>query len=331
MKKKLIDKYLELDKHIVKNVLYESFSIKEFWKKLNVGAPLRTNRGVNEWKQFEDYFGIQIRKTINNNIKNRKNQLFQIELNKDRICKNPKCKKHFTWKQHPNSEFCSKSCSTSYSAQHVNPDNIKKGINKSNQVLKQLACKHCGKLVYVKMCASSVICEECLLQNKNYSNVCQICGKQLNTRQRRKTCCKKHAKLLRVQSYRVKQSKFHRCGGKRSHSGRGKQGRYHGIWCDSSWELAWVIYQEEHQVKFKKYHGYFEYIFEGKKHKYYPDFELEDGTIVEIKGYWSKQWQTKLDQLPKDKHLQILSQNEMIPILKYVKEKYGDNFISLYE
>lgn len=120
-------------------------------------------------------------------------------------------------------------------------------------------------------------------------------------------------------------------GGKREHSGRGKQGRYHGIWCDSSWELAWVIYQEEHNIQFKKYHGYFEYEFEGKKHKYYPDFQLSDGTIVEIKGYESKQWQAKLDQLPKTIKLQILRKNEMKPILEYVTVKYGQDFISLYE
>jgi len=48
-------------------------------------------------------------------------------------------------------------------------------------------------------------------------------------------------------------------GGKREHSGRGKQGRYNGIWCDSSWELAWVIYNFDHGIKFKRYSGYFEY------------------------------------------------------------------------
>lgn len=88
-----------------------------------------------------------------------------------------------------------------------------------------------------------------------------------------------------------------------------------------------MLYQEEHQIKFKRYHGCFEYKFEGKLHKYYPDFELEDGTIVEIKGYWSKQWQAKLDQLPKDKRLLILGKNEMASILKYVKTKYGNDFI----
>lgn len=120
-------------------------------------------------------------------------------------------------------------------------------------------------------------------------------------------------------------------GGFREGGGRGKHGRYHGIWCDSSWELAWIIYQEDHGVQFKRYKGYFEYEFEGKKRKYYPDFQLEDGTIIEIKGYESKLWQAKLRQLPKTVKIQILREKEMTPILDYVKFKYGKNFISLYE
>jgi len=61
-------------------------------------------------------------------------------------------------------------------------------------------------------------------------------------------------------------------GGRRHGSGRGKQGWYKGYWCDSSWELAWVIYSLDHNIKFVRYNGYFEYEFNGKIHKYYPDF-----------------------------------------------------------
>lgn len=162
--------------------------------------------------------------------------------------------------------------------------------------------------------------------------LCEYCNNPISYERRfYKTCCREHGLLLRNLHNHETQLIRHTSGGKRSHSGRGKHGRYHGIWCDSSWELAWIIYQEEHQIKFKKYHGYFEYEFEGRLHKYYPDFELEDGTIIEIKGYWSKQWQAKLDQLPKDKKLLILGKNEMVSILKYVKTKYGDDFIQLYE
>ena len=39
----------------------------------------------------------------------------------------------------------------------------------------------------------------------------------------------------------------------------------------------------------------FEYEFEGKKHNYYPDFKLEDGTYVEIKGYSTSRWCAKLN------------------------------------
>ena len=341
MKKKLIDRYLELEESFVKNVLNDSYSVNEFWKKLNIGAPLRTNRGGNQWKQFEDKFGIQIRQTINLNIEKQNAQQQLIELNKDRVCKNPRCKNHFTWKEHPNSDFCSKSCAASYSAQHADPENIRNGMKNS---FKDVPCAGgCGKILHVKSSTTKKYCETCKITHykikfgtyndtlHQYETTCEYCGKVFKVNSYRKTCCKEHEKLLRIQSFRLKQSIYHTCGGKRSHSGRGKQGRYHGIWCDSSWELAWVIYQEEHQIKFKKYHGYFEYEFEGQKHKYYPDFELEDGTIVEIKGYWSKQWQAKLDQLPKDRKLLILGKNEMIPILEYVKVKYGDNFIQLYE
>ena len=42
----------------------------------------------------------------------------------------------------------------------------------------------------------------------------------------------------------------HAPGGKRHGSGRGKKGWYKGYYCDSTWELAWVIYQLDHGVKF---------------------------------------------------------------------------------
>lgn len=125
--------------------------------------------------------------------------------------------------------------------------------------------------------------------------------------------------------------KLSKHGGIRSHSGRGKQGRYHGFWCNSTWELAWIVYQEEHGVKFWKYRGYFKYTFKGKIHKYYPDFQLEDETIVEIKGYNSEQWQAKMASVPPDKKFLVLYKKDMKPILEYVTNKYGKNIEMLYE
>ena len=121
-------------------------------------------------------------------------------------------------------------------------------------------------------------------------------------------------------------------GGKRHGSGRGKHGWYKGYWCDSSWELAWVIYNLDHGIKFQRYSGYFEYEFGGKKHKYYPDFVLENGTIVEIKGVErSEQWKAKLEQFPPNNVLQVIGKNEIHKYIGYVIGKYGEDFIKLYE
>lgn len=56
-----------------------------------------------------------------------------------------------------------------------------------------------------------------------------------------------------------------------------------------------MIYNLDHGIKFERCKEKFEYEFEGKKHNYYPDFKLEDGTYVEIKGYSTSRWCAKLN------------------------------------
>ena len=72
-------------------------------------------------------------------------------------------------------------------------------------------------------------------------------------------------------------------GGYVKGSGRGKQGRYKGIWCDSSWELAFVIYHLDHNIPFERNWNKFEYQYEGQTHLYVPDFVYPDGTYIEVK------------------------------------------------
>lgn len=118
------------------------------------------------------------------------------------------------------------------------------------------------------------------------------------------------------------------CGGYRQGSGYGKSGWYKGYFCDSSWELAYVIYNLEHGIKFERNREKFKYIFEGKEYNYLPDF-IVDGKYVEVKGYWTKQWQAKYDQFPKE--LSIIGKEEIKTYLEYVENKYGKDFIKLYE
>ena len=115
-----------------------------------------------------------------------------------------------------------------------------------------------------------------------------------------------------------------------TNSGWGKYGWYKGIWCDSSWELAWVMFNLDHNISFTRCKERFEYIINDKKRLYYPDFELSDGTIVEIKGFINKNWEEKLKQFPKDRKLIVLYKKEIKPYLKYAIDTYGRNFTSLY-
>lgn len=118
-------------------------------------------------------------------------------------------------------------------------------------------------------------------------------------------------------------------GGLRRGTGRGKKGWYNGYWCDSSYELAYVIYNLDHDIKFKRNTKGFEYEFNGKTKKYYPDFILGDGEYVEIKGFWQKSVKAKIDQFPHK--IKILFKTDLTNIFEYVTKKYGTNFIELYE
>ena len=122
--------------------------------------------------------------------------------------------------------------------------------------------------------------------------------------------------------------KLSKCGGIKKGAGRGKHGWYKGYWCDSSWELAWIIYQLDHGVKFERNDIGFDYEFEGKKRKYYPDFRLTDGTYVEIKGWLNDMTKAKIDQFVAP--LLVITGKLIEPYVKYVVCKYGVNFVEMY-
>lgn len=134
--------------------------------------------------------------------------------------------------------------------------------------------------------------------------------------------------LIRIEKIRAKALITHvKNGGYRQGSGRGKKGWYKGFFCDSSWELAYVVYCLEHNIDIKRNTAQRKYIWEGKTKNYIPDF-IVDGTITEIKGYKSEQWIAKLEANP---DITVLYQRDMESILTYVCEKYGKDFIKLYE
>lgn len=113
-------------------------------------------------------------------------------------------------------------------------------------------------------------------------------------------------------------------GGYRKGSGRGKQGSYSGIWCHSTWELAWIVYHYEHHIPFSRNWESFSYEWEGEIHKYIPDFKYTDNHYVEVKGYLSEKDRAKLRYFPYK--IDVLEQPDMEDILEYVKRQHGDEF-----
>lgn len=66
-------------------------------------------------------------------------------------------------------------------------------------------------------------------------------------------------------------------------------GYYKGYYFECSYELAWIVYNLDHGIKFNRCTESFEY-YDSKTDKwrlYFPDFEMPDGTIIEIKGYYT--------------------------------------------
>lgn len=163
--------------------------------------------------------------------------------------------------------------------------------------------------------------------------ICTICGREFEYHHTGKpnTCSDP---ICRSQ-YLSEQIKKSGAGGYRSNSGNGKAGWYKGIACQSTYELAWVIYNLDHGIKFQKCKKVFEYEIDGQKHKYYPDFELNDGTIIEIKGYY--QYTVKLKEqavLKEGYKYKIFYKKDLKKCFDYIKDTYNvykENLITLYD
>lgn len=118
-------------------------------------------------------------------------------------------------------------------------------------------------------------------------------------------------------------------GGYRTGSGRAKTGYYKGIYCGSTYELVWVIYQLDHSINFERFPGFLE----KDSVKYYPDF-LQNGNIVEIKGYESKESVSKKTAVAESfgYSVLVLRKDDLKYCFDWVKNNYNyKNLIELYD
>lgn len=145
--------------------------------------------------------------------------------------------------------------------------------------------------------------------------------------------CKLCGKKIIEEKYK-KDRKYHKecwlkvCGGPQQGSSRGKCGWYKGFWCDSSYELAFLVYCLENKIDIRRNRKGYDYVYENENHKFYPDF-IVDGEFVEIKNFRSELTDAKINHFPYD--IKVYYKDTITPFLNYVKDIYGKNFTNLYE
>lgn len=113
---------------------------------------------------------------------------------------------------------------------------------------------------------------------------------------------------------------------------RYKFGMYKGIYCDSGWELAFLIYNIDKGTQIERNTESFEYMnpLTNKISLYYPDFKIGN-VYYEIKGVFDDVVISKHESFPSDKKLVVIGPNEIKMYIDYCTTTYGDNFYSMYD
>lgn len=155
---------------------------------------------------------------------------------------------------------------------------------------------------------------------------CVICNTKLPYAKRKHQTCSKSCKNKLASSNAIKNHN----GGLTVGGGpkNTKHGRYKGFNCDSIYELVFVIYCLDHNIQFVRNTDYFNYTFEGKIRKYYPDFYLPDSdTYLELKGYKDTKVDLKLQAVEAaGKNINILYKKDLLPYFEYVGKTYNKKY-----
>ena len=218
--------------------------------------------------------------------------------------------RHNQFKQGKYKHTCSRSCASKLTALHsdLNCKNKKisqsnKGnipINRNENFSYYKECKQCGLIFDIRLrnSKSNFCCDDCKNKYMHY-------------------ILSEHAKKIKFGGYHPNSIKKHH------------HGNYKGIHCDSSWELAYLVYCLEHNIKIKRCDEVRYYKLNKKVCRYFPDFIINDNEIIEIKGYYDKVAQYKSKQNP---DIKILFKEDLNEVFEYVINKYGNKFWEvLYE
>lgn len=205
---------------------------------------------------------------------------------------------------------CKKHFGVNFAAQS---SQAKNNLIKNN--IKKYGVKHTSQLESAKQKVKLTKKEK--YGNENYNN----------SKKRKQTCLKKYGvsnymKTSKAREYFSKNKGFcHFC-----------RYKYDNVNFDSSWELALYIYAKDHNEEIEREPYYIEYEFDGKIHRYFPDFKYK-GELIEIKGnylYEKMLIENTLDNaklnLIKNLNIKVWNLDDLKFAIDYVKSKYGKDF-----
>ena len=233
--------------------------------------------------------------TLQENTKQKYSLQLEQWISEQHLCE--KCGKVMTEK-FGSGRFCSRACANSRVRSEETIDKIRKATSKANSYR---GIKQANIEKYL-----------------NNPKRCRICGEIIEYNRRNAETCTNKA----CQYSWTRQQAAGKVGGFRlnSHS-YGKHGKYKGYRCDSTYELAYIIYNLDHNIYFERNIVSYPYELDGKQHLYYPDFRLADGSLVEIKGQVTKTVYIKLDAV-KDVPIKLLAKDDLKYAFDYVKDTY---------
>lgn len=323
------------DKGFIIEQLNNSYSVMEFCKRVgNSGLDKILNRN-----RLSYFIGVDITKTIEENRRRRNEEEREKFMNQVFVCdfcgRQYENREHLLkWKSKSRKHFCSIRCSRCFSSAAANTD--EKKLEKSIR----MTGKYFGRNAKLFGATNSKI-ERIRMEFEAYKkkpDKCDFCGRNKPYERRKyKTCCNECANKLRGINVSKSTKGVGVTGGIRENSSRGKCGHYKGVFCASTYELAFLVFCMDHGIRIERNTKGYKYEWNGVVHTYYPDWIIDGSFLVETKNYITDLVEAKADAVD-DMPITILDTTGLADIFRYVAKKYGmklcgrsNNFYELYD
>lgn len=236
--------------------------------------------------------------SIENESQRRKNKTIEEFKLLDKRCKH--CNKPILFEKRRNN-FCNHSCCASFTLKGrkvvYSPESLK--------IMQENGRKNIPKRKAV------LVKKECVFCNLNFEVP--------NKSKYRKTCSKECLKEHRSKN-NARQGTYGKCG------------YYKGVFCGSTWELAFLVFNLDKGNDIKRCELTFKYNLEDGGHTYFPDF-IMDNIIYEVKGREYGSLVEKNESVKEAGYeIVMIKKKEINPIIKIVKESYKvKNLVDLYD